>query len=79
MFDQGCYAVRAMLIFLLERSSSIWVVDSSALCPLPVSRGRLLPKEMILQRFPAPDLCCLATAGDLGDGALGFDGQTVKY
>lgn len=79
MFDEGYYAVRAILIFLLERSSSICVVDSSAFWPLLVSRGRLLPKEVILQRCPAPDWRFLATAGDLGDGGLRFERQTVKY
>ncbi len=37
--DEAYYAVRVILIFLLEFSSSVCVVDS------PPSRGRLLPKE----------------------------------
>lgn len=39
MSDEAYYEVRVILTFLLERSSSVCVVESSA------SRGRLLPKE----------------------------------
>lgn len=62
-----------LLTFLLERSSSVCVVDS------PTSRGRLLPKEKTLQRSPAPDLVCLTAVGDLEDCDLDFEIQTVKY
>jgi hypothetical protein len=71
--------VRVILIFLLERSSSIGVVDSPASWPPMVSRGRLLPKEKTLQRSPAPDLGCLTTVGDLDDRLLDFEIQTAKY
>ena len=79
MKDKGYYAVRAVLIFLLECSSSIWFVDSPAFWPSATSRGRLLPREKTLQRSPAPDLGCLTEAGGFGDGVLDFERQTVKY
>jgi hypothetical protein len=79
MKDEGYYAVRAVLIFLLECSSSTWFVDSPAFWPSATSRGRLLPKEKTLQRSPAPDLGCLTEAGGFGDGVLDFERQTVKY
>jgi hypothetical protein len=77
--DEGYYVVRVVLVFLLKRSSSICVVDSLAFWPMASSRGRLLPKEKILQRSPAPCLGRLATADALGDTSLGFSRQTVKY
>lgn len=69
--DEAYYAVRVILIFLFELSSSVCVVDS------PASRGRLLPKT--LQRLPAPDLGCFTAVGDLEDRDLDFGIQTIKY